>query len=65
MSNLMIDVKASNAKLRDRAVRMVTELTGAEPEAARVALVRSDWRIKPACARLQRGSSRGKGALEP
>jgi len=54
LGNLMIDVKASNTKLRDRAVRIVRELTGANYATAEAALVREDWRIKAACARLGR-----------
>jgi N-acetylmuramic acid 6-phosphate etherase len=53
LGNLMIDVKASNTKLRDRAVRIVRELTGAPYGTAEKALIQSDWRIKPACARLR------------
>ena len=34
MDNLMVDLNPSNAKLRDRAVRIVMELTGAHREAA-------------------------------
>ena len=52
MSNLMIDVKATNTKLRDRAVRIVQELTLADYAAARRALEKSNWKIKAACARL-------------
>jgi N-acetylmuramic acid 6-phosphate etherase len=52
LGNLMIDVKASNNKLRDRAVRIVRELTGADYETARVVLVKTNWKIKPACRRL-------------
>jgi len=52
LSNLMIDVKASNVKLRDRAVRIVRELTGAPYEAAQAALIKADWKIKGACAGL-------------
>jgi N-acetylmuramic acid 6-phosphate etherase len=54
LGNLMIDVKASNTKLRDRAVRIVRDLTGAEYAQAEVALIDCDWKIKPACARLGR-----------
>jgi N-acetylmuramic acid 6-phosphate etherase len=54
LGNLMIDVKATNAKLRDRAVRMVRELTGAEDATAEAALIRCGWKIKPACQRLKR-----------
>ena len=50
-SNLMIDVKPSNAKLRDRAIRIVRELTGMDANTALDALVKSGWNIKSACAR--------------
>ncbi len=53
-SNLMVDVKASNVKLRDRAVRITGELTGAVYEAAQAALERVDWDIPRACRRLGR-----------
>ena len=54
MSNLMIDVKASNVKLRDRAARMVCELTGCDYAAATRALEETKWRIKDACRRVTR-----------
>jgi N-acetylmuramic acid 6-phosphate etherase len=50
-SNLMIDVNPANEKLRDRAVRIVRALTGADYLAAQQALERSDWVIKEAVAR--------------
>jgi N-acetylmuramic acid 6-phosphate etherase len=52
VSNLMVDLNASNVKLRDRAVRIVRELTGVDYETARVALAKSNWVIKAACRRL-------------
>ena len=52
MSNLMIDLKPSNSKLRGRAVRIVRELTGADEASARQALETSDWVIRQACAKL-------------
>ena len=52
MSNLMIDLKPSNSKLRGRAIRIVRELTGADEEAARQSLESSDWVIRQACAKL-------------
>jgi N-acetylmuramic acid 6-phosphate etherase len=52
LSNLMIDVKASNAKLRDRATRIVQELTKVDYQIARRALQRCHWRIKETCAQL-------------
>ena len=54
LGNLMVDVNASNVKLRDRAVRIVRELTGADYGTAEAALVKCGWKIKPACTRLGR-----------
>jgi len=51
-SNLMIDLNPSNVKLRDRAVRIVQELTSVEAIAAKVALEKSDWVVKDACGML-------------
>jgi N-acetylmuramic acid 6-phosphate etherase len=53
-SNLMIDVKASNTKLRERATRIVQELTGAESATARRALEKTGWVIREACEWLKR-----------
>ncbi len=52
-SNLMIDVAASNSKLRERAVRIVQAITGADPIAVQAALDESDWIVKKACERLR------------
>jgi N-acetylmuramic acid 6-phosphate etherase len=52
LSNLMVDVKPSNVKLRDRAVRIVRTLTGADELAAKSALEKSNWVIKQAVRRL-------------
>ncbi len=49
--NLMIDVKASNLKLRDRALRIVMSLTGLGREAAYDLLERSGWSAKAAWQR--------------
>lgn len=58
-SNLMVDVKASNVKLRDRAVRILQALTGAEYGRAQEALEGVQWNIVRACERLgRRGRTR-------
>jgi N-acetylmuramic acid 6-phosphate etherase len=44
----MVDMRATNAKLKDRAVRMVQELAAADADAARQALLAADWSIKAA-----------------
>ena len=44
----MVDMLATNAKLKARAVRMVQELAAAGASAAREALSRTDWNVKAA-----------------
>ncbi len=46
--NLMVDLRATNAKLRDRARRIVAEATGADEEAVLRALAATDGRAKDA-----------------
>jgi N-acetylmuramic acid 6-phosphate etherase len=50
-SNLMTEVRPTNTKLRDRAVRIVREITGLDYAAARAVLRRNDWVVKDAIAR--------------
>ena len=47
-SNLMVDVKATNNKLRSRACRIVAILKGCSEEEARQLLVRTHWNVKKA-----------------
>jgi N-acetylmuramic acid 6-phosphate etherase len=54
VSNLMVDVKPTNAKLRDRATRIVQTLTGASYEAGRADLEKAGWKVREACRRLAR-----------
>jgi N-acetylmuramic acid 6-phosphate etherase len=54
VSNLMIDMNPSNQKLRQRAVRIVRELTQASEADAAKALERTGWEIKRALQRLSR-----------
>ena len=53
VSNLMVDLNASNRKLRERAVRIVQAVTGADAMAAQAALEKSKWIVKSACQRLR------------
>jgi N-acetylmuramic acid 6-phosphate etherase len=55
-SNLMVDLNPSNRKLRDRAIRITQELTGADYAEAKKALEQSKWVVKSASARLGRKS---------
>ena len=50
--NLMVDVRANNDKLRDRAVRIVTAATGADRDAAERALADTNGRAKSAIVML-------------
>jgi N-acetylmuramic acid 6-phosphate etherase len=54
MGNLMVDLKPGNSKLRDRAIRIVSELCGAKPAAASEALAESGWIVRDACVKLRR-----------
>lgn len=56
VSNLMVDLNPSNVKLRDRAVRILCELTGRGVEAVREALEKSGWIVKNAHDLLRRRS---------
>jgi N-acetylmuramic acid 6-phosphate etherase len=58
LSNLMVDVKPTNVKLRDRAARIVRALTGCSEEKAREALVRKNWVISDAVRCLGRDKKR-------
>jgi N-acetylmuramic acid 6-phosphate etherase len=52
VENLMVDLNPSNAKLQDRAARIVMDLTGASREEAQATLERNGWMVKDAVARL-------------
>ena len=47
-NDLMVDVRPTNAKLRERAVRIVAEIADATPETARAALAQTSWDVKSA-----------------
>ncbi len=46
--NLMVDLKATNQKLRARALRLVKRLTGLESPQAQALLEQCDWEVKTA-----------------
>lgn len=54
--NLMVDVRASNEKLRDRAIRIVMEAAGVDREIAANALLSAEWRPKIAIVMLITGT---------
>lgn len=51
--NYMVDVKASNQKLRQRALRLVCELAGARPAQAEEALKKTGYKVKDAIIMLK------------
>jgi N-acetylmuramic acid 6-phosphate etherase len=53
--NLMVDVRATNAKLRDRAARIITQLTGLAREDAFALLDRCEGDVKTAIVAHRRG----------
>ena len=55
MSNLMIDLNPSNAKLRDRAVRIVRDITGADETMALQTLEKTGWNVRASCESLTSG----------
>jgi N-acetylmuramic acid 6-phosphate etherase len=46
--NLMIDLQATNKKLRERAIGLVAQLAGCDRDAARSRLARADWNLRAA-----------------
>jgi N-acetylmuramic acid 6-phosphate etherase len=52
--NLMVNVQATNDKLRARAVRLVQALTGANADEAQIALEKEAWNVTAAEASLQK-----------
>ncbi|MGP2424601.1 N-acetylmuramic acid 6-phosphate etherase [Yersinia enterocolitica] len=55
--NLMVDVKATNVKLVDRACRIVVEATGASRAEAENALSQTEFDVKPAILMILKGVS--------
>ena len=55
--NLMVDVKPSNRKLRERAVRMVSQITDLDDSASKLLLEKAHWHVKSAVVMFRRNSS--------
>ena len=55
-SNLMVDLVATNNKLRGRMLRILAEATGADAEACEAALAAADGELKPALVHLLTGT---------
>ncbi|TDW87819.1 MULTISPECIES: N-acetylmuramic acid 6-phosphate etherase [Kribbella] len=55
-SNLMVDLVATNKKLRGRMLRILAEATGADDAACEAALAEADGELKPALVHLLTGT---------
>ena len=64
--NLMVDLKPTNAKLRDRSCRILAALSGIDPQAARRHLETVDWDLKLALVMqtCQVDAGHARGLLE-
>ena len=62
--NFMIDLKATNEKLKDRAIRIVSEIAGVNISTAYDTLRKCDWKIKPAIISLKKEISIDAAILE-
>ena len=60
--NLMVDLRATNAKLRDRARRIVADATGASPSSASTALEAASGDVKIAIVMLLTGADTAAAA---
>lgn len=62
--NFMIDLKASNEKLKDRAIKIVSEIAGVTPAQALEKLLKCHWEIKTAIVSLKLNISIENARLE-
>ena len=62
--NFMIDLKATNEKLKDRATRIVSQLAGVNVAVAFETLQKCDWKIKTAVVSIVKGVSIEEANLE-
>ncbi|TCC58713.1 N-acetylmuramic acid 6-phosphate etherase [Kribbella pittospori] len=65
-SNLMVDLVATNKKLRGRMLRILAEATGADEQACEAALAAAEGELKPALVHLLTGATipAARAALE-
>ena len=62
--NFMIDLKASNEKLKDRAIRIVSQIAEVSHSEALAALLKCDWEIKTAIVMIQMKTDVDSARLE-
>jgi N-acetylmuramic acid 6-phosphate etherase len=56
IENLMIDVKATNAKLKERCIRILCDLTPSTQEEAQAALEANEWNVRQAMNALKQNA---------
>lgn len=62
--NFMIDLKASNEKLKDRAIRIVSQIAQVSHSEALAALLKCNWEIKTSIVMIKMGEDAEKARLE-
>lgn len=62
--NFMIDLKASNEKLKDRAIRIVSQIAQVTHSEALAALLKSNWEIKTSIIMIKTGLDVDKARYE-
>lgn len=62
--NFMIDLKAVNEKLKDRAIRIVSQIAGVTHSEALASLLKCDWEIKTAVIMIQMKTDANNARLE-
>ncbi len=62
--NFMIDLKATNEKLKDRAIRIVSQIANVESAVAFEKLTECDWKIKTAIVMLTKNIGRAEAEQE-
>jgi len=53
--NLMVDVKSGSEKLKDRAQRILSMITGVDPDEAKALLIKAKWNVKVAIVMKKAG----------
>ena len=62
--NFMIDLKATNEKLKDRAIRIVAQIAGVSHSNALAMLLKTNWEIKTSIVALRMKLSTDEARLE-
>ncbi len=60
--NMMIDLQMTNAKLKERAKRIIMIITGVSYEEAAIALKKADWHVKTALVMMKTGVDKSEAS---